>query len=177
MSTPTLPSTPALPSARVLLVEDEDVIRRILAALVEELGHTVVEARDGEEALLQLDAPTPPDLIIADKNLPGINGLEVLRQARARCPDAQLMMVTGYASYESAVEALRLGVCEYLEKPFLDLRVIQQRITGALALKAERGRDPLALARRLVELLDPRQDAASQAALAAARNAVAALSS
>lgn len=157
--------------ATVLLVEDEDVIRRILGALVEELGHTVLEARDGEEALGFLEPPGP-DLIIADKNLPGINGLEVLRQARSRCPDAQLMMVTGYASYESAVEALRLGVCEYLEKPFLDLRAIQERITHALRLKTQRAPEPLTVARRLVELLSHRQDPSSQAALEAARRVV-----
>ncbi|MBI5498220.1 MAG: response regulator [Deltaproteobacteria bacterium] len=150
--------------ATVLVVEDEEVVRRILAALLTDLGHQVLEAGDGEAAVQLMDSHTP-DLVITDKNLPGISGLDVLRAARERHPHAALMVVTGYASYESVVEALRLGACEYMEKPFLDLKAIQDRVRAALAARAWRHPTAEVLVDRLVEALSRREDGPARAAL------------
>jgi len=163
--------------ACVLVVEDEDVIRRILVTVLQELGHKVLEAKDGEEATTIIAANHQIDVLITDKNLPGMNGLELMRLMRARQPDTQLMMVTGYASYESVLEALRLGACDYMEKPFLDLASIQQRVQDAV----QRGRGKTApqtavqLAQRLVDQLRDDGGAALLTALPLAEQALAAL--
>jgi CheY-like chemotaxis protein len=162
---------------RALVVEDEDIVRKILSAVLRDLGHEVLEAKDGEEAVALLTEQRV-DLVITDKNLPGINGLAVLREARGRQPHAELMVVTGYASYESVLEALRLGARDYLEKPFLDLGAIAERVRVILD---ERTRtrlglaQPTDLARALVDALEKRRQPGDLAALEHAQKALAAL--
>lgn len=100
----------------VLVVEDETNIRSALVTMLERLGHRVCSATDGEEALTLLESETPA-ILITDLKMPGIGGLELLRQVKGRCPETETIMLTAYGSIETAVEAMRLGAYDYLTKP------------------------------------------------------------
>jgi PAS domain S-box-containing protein len=119
-----------LPDAsRVLVVDDEDVIGMVLSnALAEEFA--VAIAINAEEALNVITAH-PPDVVLLDKNLPGMSGLELLKTIKRDLPQAEVILITAYASIESAVEALRLGACDYLIKPFPHLRVVIEKVRWA----------------------------------------------
>ena len=101
----------------ILLVEDEDTLRLPLQERLREEGHEVVALSDGASARAWLDNKRC-DLVLTDVRLPGVDGLEVLRRARALDPPAEVLMMTGYASVEQAVEAMRDGAHGYLQKPF-----------------------------------------------------------
>jgi DNA-binding NtrC family response regulator len=103
--------------ARILIVEDELRIRRILTLLLLKEGHEVVEAETGEQGLARLDQ-FAADLLLLDINLPEIDGLEVLRRLGERERQPAVLMMTAYGSIASAVEAMRLGAFDYITKPF-----------------------------------------------------------
>ncbi|RME22599.1 MAG: response regulator [Deltaproteobacteria bacterium] len=115
----------------IMVVDDEDIIRLVFESLLQESGHELLMASCATEAF-QLVERNPPDLLIVDKNLPDISGLELARQVKTRYRDTEFMVITGYASYDSAVEALRLGAIDYLEKPFNDLEVLEKKINRAI---------------------------------------------
>ncbi|MCC5857981.1 MAG: sigma-54-dependent Fis family transcriptional regulator [Ectothiorhodospiraceae bacterium] len=99
--------------ARILIVEDEDIIRRSLRRLLERHGHQVSDAASVEEATATCD-PTNADLIIADLRLPGEEGTRMLDLA----PEVPTIIMTSYASVRSAVDAMKLGALDYVAKPF-----------------------------------------------------------
>lgn len=101
---------------RVLLVEDEPRLREMLARSLRDMGFISLQARTGEEALRLLEHETV-DVLILDLNLPGINGLEVLGEARARHLTAPAIILTGYGDLDSARKAVHLDVVEFLTKP------------------------------------------------------------
>jgi DNA-binding NtrC family response regulator len=103
--------------ARILIVDDEERIRQIVAVLLLDQGHQVVEAASGEQALDRLES-FPVDLVLLDLNLPGIDGLETLRLLRRRHPKTVVVLMTAFATISSAVEAMRLGAFDYVSKPF-----------------------------------------------------------
>ena len=103
-------------SARILIVDDEESIRFSLQRVLERDGHEVWTAEDGQQAL-RLVQHHLFDLILTDLKMEGADGVEVLHQARAMSPDTAIIMLTGYATLESAIEALRHGVIDYLVKP------------------------------------------------------------
>ena len=105
------------PAARILVVDDEAAIRGLLQSILEEEGYAVTCAARGDEALQLLDRALY-DLVLLDCNLPGVNGLGVLSAVRSLQPDAQAIMMTGYGSVDSAVEAMKLGAFDYVGKPF-----------------------------------------------------------
>jgi DNA-binding NtrC family response regulator len=117
--------------SNIMVVDDEDVIRMVFDALLSEGGYSLGFASSAEEALASLETHDT-NLFIVDKNLPGLSGLELVRRIRERKPDAEFIVITGYASYESALEALRLGAFDYLEKPFNDLNLVREKISRAL---------------------------------------------
>ena len=127
--------------SHVLVVDDEELYRRSLARILSRVGHQVTEARDAAEALAILHHGGI-DLVVADVRMPGINGLELVRQVHEIDPDLPCIVVTGFSSPESSVEALRAGAFWYLEKPFdqghLDVvrRLVEQAIEHG-RLKAE----------------------------------------
>jgi DNA-binding NtrC family response regulator len=92
----------------------------------------ILEAGTAEEAL-ELLRNEPVDLIVTDKNLPGLSGLALAQQARAMNPDARILLMTGYPSLGTTQEALELGVMDYLLKPFDDIRQVRALIRSALA--------------------------------------------
>src|SRR5206468_5161549 len=77
------------------------------------------------------------DLVLTDKNLPGASGLDVLRAARLLTPAPAIVLITGYSSYDSAVEALDIGAHDYIEKPIRDLENLRFRIRRALSRRDE----------------------------------------
>ena len=119
------------PIARVLVVDDEpsvvDVFREFLSAQ----GYELTVAASGEEAVKRIPA-LRPDIILTDINLPGLSGLEVMRFAKSVDSEIAVIVVTGYASASSAIDALRQGAYDYVTKPF-DLDDVHQIVERAIA--------------------------------------------
>jgi excisionase family DNA binding protein len=104
--------------SRVLLVDDEESIRKLLSRMLES-AYDVEVAADGETAMRLLRAPEAHyDLLISDLNMPGIDGLMLIREAQRIDPTLPAIVITGYSSESSAIAALNLGVAGYLTKPF-----------------------------------------------------------
>jgi FixJ family two-component response regulator len=118
-------------SETVLVVDDEAVVLDVLTKLFSRRKIPFVTVNRGEEALKKL-RETAFGCLLTDKNLPDVDGLTLIRAARKERPHCACLMMTGYASTESAVEALRLGAVDYLEKPFDDLELVAQKVEKAL---------------------------------------------
>ncbi len=122
-----------LRESNILVVDDEELYRRALERILVRSGHNVATARDATSAL-DLVSSQRIDLVLADIKMPGINGLELVRQIHEIAPDLPCIVITGYGSPESSVDALRAGAYWYLEKPFdqghLDVvrKLVQQAI-------------------------------------------------
>ncbi len=127
----------------VLIVEDEADIRELLSEYFRAHDYVVSGAPDGATALqlIQKDADRF-NLIVTDLHLPGADGLEVLRAAKAANPAIHVVIVTGFASLDSAIQAVRLGAYDYLTKPFSlgQIDVVLQRIQAIDLLQAENRR-------------------------------------
>lgn len=102
--------------ARVLVVDDEPSFRALLRDILEGAGHGVTEARDGAEALAFLERTTF-DLVLTDRRMPAVDGLELLRRIRARTSPPPVVVLTAHGSIPEAVEAVRLGAADYITKP------------------------------------------------------------
>ncbi len=107
----------------ILVVDDEHNIRRSFEIILGGAGFTVRGAASGEEGLEAI-AATVPDVLFLDLQLPGLDGLEVLRRVRAGHPDLPVVMISGHATIERAVEATRLGAFDFVEKPFGRERIL-----------------------------------------------------
>ncbi|HEY9668108.1 MAG TPA: response regulator [Coleofasciculaceae cyanobacterium] len=106
-----------MPKVSLLIVDDEKNIRMTVAQALEPLGYEVSTAVDGEDALKQLQAQEH-NLILLDLKMPGMDGLEVLRRAVEIHPDIQIIIISAHGTVESAVEAMKLGAVDFLQKPF-----------------------------------------------------------
>ena len=104
-------------SKPILIVDDEKNIRLTLSQSLEALGVEIDTAVDGEGALAKLKE-RDFGLILLDIRMPGMDGMEVLRQVRKIRPDIRVIMITAYGTIESAVEAMKLGAVDFLQKPF-----------------------------------------------------------
>lgn len=135
---------------RILIVDDEVSIQRLLARLCQNAGYQVAVAKDGAGAFRAL-AESLYDICISDLRLPDTDGIEILRRAKQLQPTCEIIILTGHGDLETAVEALRLGAYDYLQKPVLDLQLIPIIISRAL----ERQR----LARHNTQLLQDLQRA------------------
>ncbi len=102
--------------ARLLVVDDEPSFRALLRDILEGAGHGVTEARDGAEALAFLERTTF-DLVLTDRRMPAVDGLELLRRIRARTSPPPVVVLTAHGSIPEAVEAVRLGAADYIAKP------------------------------------------------------------
>ena len=102
---------------RILIVDDDEIFLRPLRRTLEAAGFDVLAAASGEDAidLLKRD---DVDLVVSDRRLPGIDGVELVRRIKAEHPDLAVVVMTAYGTIESAVEAMRLGALDYLVKPF-----------------------------------------------------------
>src|SRR5215510_2447348 len=102
---------------RVLVIDDEAHIRRMMRLALEAAGYEVGEAADGLQGLEMCGAGTVWDIVLLDQKMPGIDGIETLRRLRERAPTARVIMVTAFASIELAVEAMKLGATDFVRKP------------------------------------------------------------
>lgn len=116
-------------SIRLLLVEDEDEFRDSAAKWMLRHGHAVEQAANGQEALRQCDAHYF-DVAVVDMNMPGISGLELLQQLKERNLETEVIILTGQATVETAVSAMKLGAYDFLTKPFA-LAELDRRIRNA----------------------------------------------
>src|SRR3982751_302004 len=101
---------------RILVVDDEEHLRRVTQLKLQQAGYDASTAGDGAEAL-RLLATHPQDLVLTDLKMPGMSGIELLQKVRAEYPEIIVVMVTAYGTIESAVEAMRLGAYDYIIKP------------------------------------------------------------
>jgi DNA-binding NtrC family response regulator len=124
----------------VLVVDDDPQVRELLVEYFRARGFRVDSATDGRAAVAELRrSPGQYGLILTDLHLPGVDGLAVLEAARAADRSACVVIITGYASLDSAVRAVRLGAYDYLTKPFSlgQIDVLLQRIAERRALETE----------------------------------------
>jgi len=123
---------------RILIIEDEETLRESLKRVLLKEGYDV-QAVDSAEAALPIVAEKWCDLIVTDIILPGQSGLECLKKCREKNPDLVVIIMTAYATIESAVEAIRAGAYEYIVKPIVhdELNAVIKR---ALAGKPDRRR-------------------------------------
>lgn len=134
-------------SERILVVDDEDIVRTGLAEDLEREGFAVVTAASGEEALRCLGTTTV-DLLLCDLVMPEMDGMQLLREVRRAYPDLPVVMMTGYGSMDTAIEALRLGARDYIQKPASPAEILHRVRT---VLDAVRLRHSLLLERRKAE--------------------------
>ena len=134
-------------TARILIAEDESNLRLVLQKELERLGYRVQAAPDGEAALRKLEE-TNVDVLLCDINMPRVDGMEVLRRVHERPNPPEVIMLTGQATVETAVEAMKLGAYDYLTKPYtideLDVRVKQAAEKRHLRVDNLRLREQLA---------------------------------
>jgi two-component system, NtrC family, response regulator AtoC len=120
---------------RILIVEDRDSLRRMLAAALGQEGYEVASAADGQ-AGIRLLAAHPFDFVLTDLKLPDVSGLRVLEASRAAQPRVPVVVLTGYGTVGAAVEAMKLGAYDFLEKP-LELDDLSRLIEQALGERDE----------------------------------------
>jgi len=128
--------------ARILVVDDEEGIRSFLSDSLLTEGHEVVEAADGAQASLMLDRQTF-NLMITDLHMPGLDGMALLRKARSEVPEMEVVVLTAHGSVETAVEALKIGATDYLQKPLSgpdEIRLVAARAVERCSLRTLRDR-------------------------------------
>ena len=133
---------------KILIVDDEPKLGKLLCEMLDGQGHAVARAGGGREALSRI-AAEPWDVVVTDLRMPDVDGLTVLREVSKSSPQTDVILMTAYASAESAVEAMKQGAVDYLIKPFamdeFRLRIAHLGERRSLAQKAD------SLARRLEE--------------------------
>jgi len=122
----------------LLIVDDERSIREACREVAQTLGFTAFVADSAEHAFRMLDAQAF-DAVLLDLRLPGAGGLEALRRIKDRRPEAVVIVVTGYGTVQSAVQAMKNGAYDYVTKPFSldELKLLLERVNGHLKLKSE----------------------------------------
>ena len=122
--------------ARILIIDDNETMREGLGATVRRMGHEAVLAASGAAGLAAFKAKSA-DFVITDLKMEGAGGLDVVKGVRERDPDCPVMIVTAFGTVETAVEAMRLGAFEFLQKPFAP-EVVRLKVERALELGRER---------------------------------------
>jgi CheY-like chemotaxis protein len=119
-------------SERILIIDDEEHIRRMMRLTLEAARYTVAEAGDGYAGLEVFGDGSEWDLVVLDQRMPGIDGLETLRRLKEVNPDVRVVMATAYASIELAVDAMKLGAADFVRKPMTP-ETLRQAVAAALA--------------------------------------------
>src|SRR5262245_26352429 len=132
-------------SARILVADDEPNLRRVLVAILRREGYEVVQAADGADAIEALAQPI--DVIITDLKMPRVDGMDVLRHASAHHPSTPVIMITAVGTVDNAVEAVKAGAFDYIEKPFEQeqIRIIVHKAVKQAHLSRREARATLAL--------------------------------
>lgn len=149
---------------RVLVVDDEPSVCRSLSMVLERFGFEVTAAGDGLEALERFRRGLH-DLVIADLKMPGLSGLELLREVKRLSPGTPVVLLTAFGTVETAVQAMKEGAFDFLQKPF-GLEQLKDVVSRALRPKEEGGveRPIIAKSQRMLELLDMAKEAAQSVA-------------
>ncbi|HHS12233.1 MAG TPA: response regulator [bacterium] len=126
---------------KILIVDDEEAMRDSCAQVLEREGYALEMAENGETGLEKIRS-FDPDLVLLDLKMPGLSGMEVLDRTRNMDPNLVIVVITGYATVESAVEAMKYGAYDYLPKPFTpdELRLIVRRGLERRRIRMERDR-------------------------------------
>lgn len=126
-------------SKRILIIDDEQHIRRMMRLTLEAARYEVGEATDGAEGLSLYGDGSSWDAVVLDQKMPGMNGLETLRLLKERNEDVRVVMATAYASIELAVDAMKLGATDFVRKPMTP-EVLRNAVAAALekAVRATR---------------------------------------
>ena len=137
----------------ILLVDDDETLRESLNLLLENEGYSISVAASGEEALEKADLEYF-DLVLCDVRMPGIDGLETIERLKERVADAYFVVMTGYASDEAPIKALKLGVDDYLTKPF-DIPLFLEKLRAVARRRRRTQKEAsLGLGRLLASLRD-----------------------
>ena len=115
---------------QILVVDDEERIRQSLNGVLKDEGYEVMEVKDGAQALKQIEVE-PPDLILLDIWMPGMDGMETLERIKKQIPNLPVIMISGHANIELAVKATKLGAYDFIEKP-LSLEKVLLAVNNAL---------------------------------------------
>src|SRR5438046_5897022 len=123
---------------RLLVVDDEQSIRKLCMTIGNSLGYACSEAESAETPRARIEQEAP-DLILTDLKLPSQSGVELLQQAKSLSPHTEVAIMTGHGSIESAVDAMKLGAYDYIEKPFRveKMRLLLQRMAEKVRLVTE----------------------------------------
>jgi DNA-binding NtrC family response regulator len=144
------------PTARLLVAEDEANLRLVIQKELQRLGYRVDVAPDGEAALRRLEEGNV-DVLLADINMPRMDGMELLRRLHERPNPPEVIMLTGHATVETAIEAMKLGAYDYLSKPYriteLDVLVKQAAEKRRLRVDNQRLRQQLARQSQMPEII------------------------
>lgn len=118
---------------RILVVDDEEILRCTIRDVLALEGHDVDTARSAEEALEKLDLPGRYDVVLSDNDMPGMQGLDVLAHIRMNDPKLPFIIMTAYGSIDVSLRAHELGASGHLLKPFDDIQVIPKEVEKVLA--------------------------------------------
>ena len=125
----------------LLLVDDEQDIREVLAISVADMGYNVLEAEDAEEALRVFNEHLPP-MVLTDIKMPGMDGIELLREVKRRNPDTEVVMITGHGDMDLAIKSLKYAATDFITKPIN---------VDALEIALKRVKDKIIMKRQLQE--------------------------
>ena len=119
---------------KLLVIDDEPHIRQMMRLTLEAAGYQVDEAATGEAGLALYRERSGYDAVLLDQKMPGIDGLQTLKELKGRAPGVRVIMVTAFASIDLAVDAMRLGATDFLRKPMTP-EMLRGSVAGALATK------------------------------------------
>lgn len=124
--------------AKILVADDEEIMRDLVVDSLEMMGHQCKGVRDGADGIAELDL-FQPDLIMSDFKMPGMTGVQFLAEVRRRRPQCGFIIMTAYGTIENAVDAMKLGASDFLEKPFQPeaLELAVARVLENLSLRSE----------------------------------------
>lgn len=117
--------------ARILTIDDEDLVREVITAYLEDSGFEVIQAGDGQTGI-NLICRELPDLVLCDLRMPGMDGLQVLATVTRDFPELPILVVSGLGGMSDAIQALKLGAWDYVTKPIEDMAVLEYAINHAL---------------------------------------------
>ena len=125
---------------QVLVVDDEERVRHSLNGILEDEGFEVLDAQDGAQALKQIET-CPPDVVLLDIWMPGMDGIETLERIKGKIPDLPVIMISAHANIELAMKAAMLGADHFIEKP-LSLEEVLLAVNNALLFSGAKGPPP-----------------------------------
>ncbi len=121
-------------TARILVVDDEKTFVERLANRLAKREFSVSKAFSGSEAIQKLDEDPQIDVVLLDVKMPGMDGIETLKQMKAKYPLVEVIMLTGHVAAETAIEGIKLGALDYLMKPY-DMEILLRKLREAASRK------------------------------------------